>query len=84
MEDRIIVEVVVPGTDSSFDFQLPVQISVQQAASQIATILETLEHNVAFDRSCLVLCDMDRGLRLNSGTLIANARVRDGSRLMLL
>lgn len=78
------MEVLVPGTDTNVDFQLPVQISVNEAATQMANVLETLQHNVSFDRSCLVLCDMDRNYRLPGNVLVANAQIRDGSKLMLL
>ena len=82
--ERIIVEIYVAGTDDSYDFDVPAQSRVRELTMELIAILERNDQNAAYDHQCPILCDMDRGNRIDPDSILSDAGIRDGSRLMLL
>jgi len=80
----IIVEISVPATSASFDFRLPSTGRISDIINEIIRILETTEQNLLFDRDQPMLCDMERGTILKPQDSVAEAGLRDGSKLMLV
>ncbi len=82
--ETIIVELYVPATSSTFDFQLPATGRVCDIVNEIIRILEATQQNLRFDKDLPVLCDLEHGCSLNPGAFIAQTGIHDGSRLMLV
>jgi len=82
--ERIIVEVIVPGTGTSVDFDVPAQSRVRELTQDLIEILTLSEQNVLFDPVAPTLCDADRRCVLDRNAVLADSGIRDGSRLMVL
>lgn len=80
----IIVEVYVPATSASFDFRLPSTGRVGDIMTEIIRILEATQQNLQFDMEDLLLCDREGERMLNRNDTVAEAGLRDGSRLILV
>ena len=80
----IIVEIYVPATSMHYDFRLPSTGKIGDIVGEVIRILETSQHNLLFDRSQPVLCDSDRGMILRPWLTVAEARLQDGAKLILL
>lgn len=82
--ETIIVEIYVPATSVSFDFRLPSTGRVEDIIAEVIRILETTQQNLDFDREMPLLCDQERELVLDPRLTVAEAGLRDGSRLILM
>ncbi len=82
--ETIIVELYLPSTSATFDFQLPATGRVCDVVNEIVRILETTQQNLSFDKGQTVLCDLEHGVILDPASHIAQTGIHDGSRLMLL
>ena len=80
----IIVEIFVPATSASYDFRLPSTGRIGDIINEIVRILETTEQNLLFDRDQPMLCDTERGTILKAQDSVAEAGLRDGSKLLLV
>lgn len=80
----IIVELFVPATSASFDFRLPSTGKIGDIVKEMIRILESTEHNLLFDRAQPILCDAERGVILEMHKSVAEAGLKDGSRLLLV
>lgn len=80
----IIVEIYIPATSSSFDFRLPSTGKIADIVSEVIWILETTQQNLLFDHDQPILCDCERGVVLDQHITVAEAGLRDGTRLMLV
>lgn len=82
--ETMIVEIQVPATSRTYDFQLPAGGIVREIIREIVNILEQTESCAAFDRDYPMLCHVDDGRILNPDDTMAAAGVYDGVRLMLI
>lgn len=82
--ETIIVELFLPATSATFDFQLPSTGRVCDIVSEIVRILETTQQNLAFDKGQTILCDLEQGTVLDPASYISQNGLHDGSRLLLL
>ena len=82
--ETIIVELFVPATSSTFDFQLPSTGRVSDIVNEIIRILEATQQNLLFDKELPVLCDVEHGYNLDPASYIAQTELHDGSRLILV
>lgn len=80
----IIVEIYIPAISSSFDFRLPSTGKIADIVNEVIWILETTQQNLLFDHDQPVLCDCEREIILDQHTTVAEAGLRDGTRLMLM
>ncbi|MBR0463682.1 MAG: hypothetical protein IJJ23_04780 [Clostridia bacterium] len=82
--ETIIVELTLPSTSATFDFQLPSTGRVCDVVNEIVRILEATQQNLSFDKDQTVLCDLEHGCILDPALHIAETSLHDGSKLMLL
>ena len=82
--ETIIVELFLPTTSATYDFQLPATGRVCDVVNEIVRILETTQQNLSFDKGQTILCDIEHGVILDPAAHIAQTGIHDGSRLMLL
>ena len=82
--ETIIVELYVPATSSTFDFQLPATGRVSDIVAEIIRILEATQQNLLFDKDYPLLCDLEHGHTLDPNAFIAETGLHDGARLMLV
>lgn len=80
----IIVEIYIPATSARFDFRLPSSGRIGDIMAEITRVLEATQQNLQLDREQPMLCDQDRGLVLDRNDTVAEAGLRDGSRLILV
>lgn len=82
--DKIIVEVFIPATGSTHDFEIPVENTVAHVAMEMADILHEVAGEAVLDLQQVQLCDLDRHTLLPDDATLLEACVHDGSRLMLV
>lgn len=80
----IIVEVHIPATSASYDFRLPAAGRIGDIVTEVTRILETTQQNMLLDHEQPILCDRERERILDPQDTVAEAGLRDGSRLILL
>ena len=80
----IIVEVYLPATAESHDFRLPSEARIGDLTREMARILEATQFNLSVDPVHPLLCERDAGRILMPWQTVAEAGLRDGSRLLLL
>ena len=80
----IIVEVYLPATSENHDFRLPSEARIGDLTREMARILEATQRNLAVDPDYPLLCERDGGRILPDWQTVAEAGLKDGSRLLLL
>ena len=80
----IIVEVYLPATSESHDFRLPSEARIGDICREMTHILEKTQNNLSVDNVHPLLCERDSGKVLMDWQTVAEAGLRDGSRLLLL
>lgn len=80
----IIVEVHVPATSTRYDFRLPSSGRIGDVLAEMSRILEATQQNLLLDHEQPMLCDRERECILDPQDTVAEAGLRDGSRLILI
>ena len=86
-EDRvetIIVEICIGITENVSDFVLPAHVPVDALIVEIIRLVEQVFPHLTFDDEMPMLCDRDKGTVIPGNLTLAQAGVRDSSRLLLL
>ena len=82
---KLFVDVFLPGSGKTYEFQLDGSMLVGQATIQIINnICETENNTVAIDASAAVLSDANISSRLNAGLTLQAAGVKSGHKLILV
>ena len=82
---KLFVDVFLPGSGKSYEFQLDGSMLVGQATVQIINnICEAENNTVAIDSSTALLSDVNISRRLNTGMTLQAAGVRSGHTLILV
>lgn len=82
--ESVIVEVYIPATSASYDFRLPSSGKIGDVIGEVIRVLEATQQNLEFDWEQSVLCDRDREVILAPQDTVAEAGLRDGSKLILI
>ncbi len=82
--EKIIVELSLPSTGATYDFELPAQNRVSETTQDLVSILEKVAASVGFHADQPMLLDLDRHILLNGSQYLSDAGIHDGSRLMLV
>ena len=80
----IIVEIVLPAVDQSYDFKLPVHIPVGSILPDLVDVIKTCIDNVLVDNEHPCLCDMMTRRPVPLDQTLSQAGIRDSGKLMLL
>lgn len=82
--ETIIVEILIGTTGNISDFVLPAHVPVDALIPEIRKLVEQVFPYVAFDEEAPMLCDRDKGTIIPAGMTLAQAGIRDSSRLLLV
>jgi len=82
--DRILVEVMIPAVNRSYDFDLPAQARASEVTAELVRIVQATRKHVAFDKENTMLCDLEKGRVVPPEAYLSDAGIRDSHRLMLL
>ncbi|MBQ8110562.1 MAG: hypothetical protein IJ124_10420 [Clostridia bacterium] len=82
--ETITVEIFVPAINSTFDFRLPATGRVYDVTQEIVRILETTQQNLDIDDDFPMLCDIESGAILDPAKRIAQTKLHDSSKLILI
>lgn len=82
--ETITVEIFVPAINSTFDFRLPAAGRVHDVIEEIVRILETTQQNLDIDDDFPMLCDTESGSILNPAKRIAETKLHDSAKLILV
>lgn len=82
--ETIIVEICIGITGNVEDFVLPAHVPVQALTGEIIKLVEQAFPWIAFDKELPLLCDGEKGNIIPGHLTLAQAGIRDSSRLLLL
>lgn len=82
--DRIIVKVWLPQINQSFDMRIPATVTVGQVTEQLKLLFSKMRDVAFVPNEDTGLCEAETGSILDSNLLIAEAGIRNGSRLLLI
>ena len=81
----ILVELVVPAMDETFDFMLDENALIEQVLGEIEEMLsKKLKQDLPEDDSRFMLCSLDRKEILSRFHTLNEAGLKDGSKIMLI
>lgn len=84
MDEKILVNVMLPATRKSYDLWVPPTISVHDACDMIASILESRESDRFAATSSCALMMKDTGDLLDPNRLVGNVGLVNGTCLVLV
>lgn len=82
--ETIIVEICIGITGSVSDFVLPAHVPVEALIGEIIKLVEQAFPWLTFDGQMPLLCDSEKGRVIPGHLTLAQAGVRDSSRLLLV
>jgi len=82
--ETIIVEICIGITGNVSDFVLPAQVPVETLTGEIIKLAEQAFPWITFDTALPMLCDSEKGRVIPGNLTLAQAGIRDSSRLLLL
>jgi len=82
---KLFVDVFLPGSGKTYEFQLDGSILIGQATALIINNIRDAENNtVDIDPGTAVLSDVNQSVRLNAAMTLQAAGVKSGHRLILV
>ncbi|MBP3522969.1 MAG: EsaB/YukD family protein [Clostridia bacterium] len=82
--ETIIVEICIGITGNVSDFVLPAHVPVQALISELIKLIEQVFPYITFDHETPILYEMDKGSAIPMHLSLAQAGIRDSSRLLLV
>lgn len=82
--ETVIVEICMGITGSVSDFILPAHVPVAALISELIKLIEQVYPHITFDRDMPILYEMEKGLPIPMNATLAQAGIRDSSRLLLV
>ena len=80
----MILKIVIGATGDTLDFMLPAHVSLSSLMEEIRMLVEQTFQNVMISQDQMMLINLGNGQFLWPEWTLAQSRVQDGSRLMLL
>lgn len=81
----ILVDVVVPSVDKTYDFKLDENAQIALVLEEITEMVSRREHcDMIGDKEEVLLCRYDGQVVLNRLSTLSDSGITDGSRLLLL
>lgn len=84
MNDKVLVSVMLPATQKSYDLWVPLESSVHDACALVADILESREADRFSATSSSALMLRDTGEMVDPNCLVESAGWVNGTRLVLI
>lgn len=82
--ETIIVEICIGITGNVADFVLPAHVPVESLTGEIINLVEQAFPWLVFDKTQPLLCDGEKGCVIPGHLTLAQAGIRDSSRLLLV
>lgn len=82
--ETIIVEICIGITGSVSDFVLPAHVPVESLVGEIIKLVEQAFPWITYDKEQPLLCDSEKGCVIPGHLTLAQAGIRDSSRLLLV
>lgn len=82
--NKIVVEVRVPAINKVYDARIPKDIQVWEMVKMITDMISRLEPEMYSQKNQVVLCDYDTGKKIDINSLVAEAGLVNGTRLLLV
>lgn len=82
--ETIIVEICIGITGNVSDFVLPAHVPVQTLICELIKLIEQVFPYITFDHETPILYEMEKGWPIPLHQSLAQAGVRDSSRLLLV
>lgn len=84
MNDKVLVEILVPAADKSYDVYIPRSSKMSDVVKMTAAALSDLSNGKFKATDEAVLCEADTGIIFNVNMEVAELGIKTGSRLMLI
>lgn len=82
--NKVMIELDIPVTGSSYDILLPRTLSVSQAAKLLSEFFTGLMGGAYMPDEDTVLCSMEDGRIYNVNSSVESLHLKNGSKLMLI
>ncbi len=82
--NKILVEIYVPAVGKSFDVFLPLTSSMNEVLQLVSNSLAQLSDGKFKPTESTVLCDFDSGSIFDINVTVAELRIENGAKLMLV
>ena len=82
--DKILVEVYLPSSGSSYDVYIPLASPLNEVLYLISNLLSDLSRGYFKSDGSAVLCDAATGRVLNINTTVFESGLKNGSKLLLI
>ena len=82
--ERILVEVFLPSSNTSYDIFISPESVLSEVLSLISSALSSLAQGEFRASNDTILCDADSGKIFDINTSVAELVIKNGSRLMLI
>lgn len=84
MNNKALVEIVVPATSHEYDVYIPLDCKMSDVIKMVAAAISDLSEGKYKATEEAVLCDADSGIIYNVNIEVAELGIKTGSRLMLI
>lgn len=82
--EKILVEVILPAANKTYDVYIPLASPVSEVLKLTAALLSDLSNGYFQADTKTVLCDYETGNILNINVTVAESGLKNGSRLLLI
>lgn len=84
MNNKALVEIIVPAADEKFDVYIPLESRMSDVLQLVSGALSELTDGKFKATRDTILCDAGTGTIFNINMEVAELGIRNGSRLMLI
>ena len=84
MNEKALVEIIVPAAGTSFDVYIPLASRMSDVLELVSGALSELTDGKYKATGDAVLCDADSGIIYNVNIEVVELGIKNGSRLMLI
>ncbi|MDE6952180.1 MAG: hypothetical protein K2P09_00035 [Erysipelotrichales bacterium] len=82
--NKLLVEVICPMTNQSYDFYIPVGLTFSEIKMLIAKTIENNSINTYFKDNQIILCDFETGKILYDEKTPQDLNIKNGYRMLIM
>ncbi len=84
MNSKVLVKLIIPEIDMTYDVYLPVNKKIGNIIYLLIKAIHELSNNVYPINETAMLYNVDTSEKYNSNILLANTNIRNGTKLVLI
>ena len=84
MNNKALVEIVVPATAQKYDVYIPLDVKMSDVVKMVAKALSDLSGGIYKATDDAILCDAKTGDIFDINVEVAELKIKNGSQLMLI